>query len=235
MTIADIYLETRDLCDANSTTLTDATLLRRINASYEKHIAQIIAAANGTRFDDDNYQSLPTGTDDLVAGQEQYSFDTKFGTYYGVSVKDPNGNFYPLERIDEAYIQDRGYDLETYQNVPGAPSQWLRIGESVVLKPAPAADAVTLTEGLKVDFERTADLFTTAQVTAGTKEPGFFSAFHMILCYDAAIPYCMKFKKDRVPLYEKKAMEMEKDLITFYTRRDKSARKVISMKGINYR
>ena len=55
MNIANINTEIRDLTDSNSTSLTDATLLRRVNTAYETVISWIITADGTWQFDDTNF------------------------------------------------------------------------------------------------------------------------------------------------------------------------------------
>ena len=93
--------------------------------------------------------------------------------------------------------------------------------DSFRLYPAPTSGSVTLTAGLRVTFKRTADLFTSAQVTTGTKTPGFASPYHIILSYMAAIPYCQSYKPNRVPLFEKKVLELKDEIIKHYSHRQK--------------
>jgi len=137
-----------------------------------------------------------------------------------------------LSPIDKTEI---GEALEEYQKVDGLPQEYDKNGISIFLYPAPATAKVTLTSGLRVYFQRTADIFTSAQVTTGTKVPGFASPFHLILCYESALPFCMTYKKDRIGLYEKKLMDLYKDLEDFYTKREKDVQDQITTQGISFR
>lgn len=233
MTITDIYAEIRSLCDADSTSYPDAVILRRVNASYEHRVGQIIGLDGTWQFDDSNYTTLPIGTQDLVASQQDYSFDTRFLAIERVQVKDANGIWQMVDPIDKSQLLDIA--LDEYQKTPGIPNEYDKNGESIFLYPSPSASYVTLSGGLKVFFQRTASVFTSGEVSTGTKTPGFASPFHILLAYDASIPYCMSYKKDRVALFEKKAMELEKDLLNFYARREKDVRKQLTMKPIAFR
>ena len=108
-------------------------------------------------------------------------------------------------------------------------------GSSILLYPAPDNGAsVTLAAGLKVYFQRTASIFTSAEVTTGTKVPGFASPYHMILAYMAALPYAISYKKDRVPVILNEIRRLEEDLTDHYSRREKDRRKVITTRGISF-
>ena len=236
MTILDLNQEIRDLCDADTTSYPAATLLRRVNNALEILVGKIINADGTWQFDDTNYTTTPVGTGTLVSGQSSYSFADEFLDIETVKIKDVNGNWIILDPIDQSQDDEA---LEQRLSVSGVtitgiPTHYEKNGDTVRLYPAPTATYVTLTNGLKVEFKRTADIFTAAQVTTGTKIPGIASPYHMLVAYMSAIPYCMSYKKDRVALYEKKAMELEKDMLDFYSSREKDKRKIMTMKQISH-
>lgn len=216
MTISDINQEVRDLCDADTTSYPAATLLRRVNSALEEEVGKIIMIDGFWQFDDTNYTDLPIGTGTLIAAQSSYSFASEYLTLLKAKVKDANGNWHILIPIDQAEDSEA---LEDRLTVDGLPTHYDKVGDSIKLFPAPAAASVTLTNGLKVEFQRTASIFTSAEVSTGTKVPGIASPYHMLICYKAALPYCMAYKKDRVALYEKKVMDLEKDMLDYYGRR----------------
>ncbi len=235
-TIADINQEARDLVDADTTSYTAATLLRRINQAYEQIVGLLINADGRWNFDDSNYTDFPTGTYTLVNSQERYSFNDKFLQLVEVSVKNKNGDFQILRSIDQKEYSDLVPLAEAYET-DGMPRFYDKVSEDTIdLLPAPDNGvSVTLTNGLKIKFKRTADLFTSAEVTTGTKEPGFASPWHMILAYMAALPYAQSYKKDRVALIEAKIQQMKAELIKHYGRREKDVRKQATMRGIAFR
>ena len=65
--------------------------------------------------------------------------------------------------------------------------------------------------------------------------PGFASPYHTVLCYKAALPYCMSYKKDRVALYKAEADRLMAALISFYGKREQDVRKQMTMKPITFR
>lgn len=220
MNISDINAEIRSLCDADSTSLSDAVLLRRVNNAYENIIGQIISFDRGWQFDDSNYTDLPIGTADLVAGQQDYSFPASYLNVERVEVKDNSGIWHKLTPVDR---RDITVALAEYQKTNGLPTEYDPSGGSVFLYPSPSAASTTLASGLKVYFQRTADIFTSVQVTTGTKVPGFASPFHMLLCYKAAFPYCQSYKKDRVPGLIRQIESDEIKLKQHYLQRGKQA------------
>ena len=232
MTIADIVLELRAITDSDSTSFPDATVLRRVNAAYEKIIGKIISADGTWQFDDSNYTDLPIGTTTLVNAQQDYSFDSTMLEIERVEVKDVNGNYQLLNPLDKT---DIGVALTEYQKQNGMPNQYDKQGSSVFLYPAPATGSVTLAAGLKIYFKRTASIYTSAEVTTGTKQPGFASPFHMYIVYEAAISFCLTYRVERVAWFEKKAMELEKACLEFYGRRERDVRHRMTMAPISHR
>lgn len=242
MTIADINAETRSLVDADTTSYIAADILRRVNTAYETIVGKIIRNDGTWNFDDSNFTTSPTGTGTLVSGQHKYTFSDKFLQVEEVDVLDLNGIFRRLKPFDASEV---GQSFEEYFGITtsggtdtaksGFPSYYDKQGNVIKFDVAPTAANATLTSGLRVRFKRTADLFTSAQVTTGTKEPGFDSQFHILICYMAALPYALSYKKDRVALFEKKIMDLEKDLLKHYGSKEKDKRHVFTMARRNFR
>jgi len=216
-TIENINLEARALVDADTTTFPDATLLRRINMAYEEVVGRLIALNENWKFDDSNYTDLPIGSGDLVSGQQDYSFAASLLMIERVEVLDVNGDSHKLKPIDEKDITEA---LSEYKSGGGLPEEYARRGHSVFLYPYPVTASVTLTSGLKIYFKRTASIYTAAEVTTGTKEPGFPSPYHYLLAYKAALPYALTYKKDRVQMIREEIFRMESELFTLATNKD---------------
>lgn len=246
-TIADINLEARALVDADSTSLTDATLLRRVNMAYEQVVGELIAANTNCNFGDSNFTSLPTGLFTLVNSQEAYQLTgngttginttTPLLTFLGASVKDVNGLWQVLKPFNLNELLEQGIDPVEFEKSDGLPIYYEIREDFIVLYPAPDNGvSVTLTSGLKVFFQRTASIFTSGEVSTGTKTPGFASPYHMILAYMAALPYAMSFKKDRVPMIVNEIARMKKELLTFYAFKFRDeGRSILSNSKINFR
>ena len=237
MTIADLNSEIRDLCDADTTSYMAATLLRRVNSALETLVGKIINADGHWQYDDTNYTDLPVGTGTLVSGQSIYSFSSEYLDILEVMILTTGGIYqrttpFDPSEMNQSWDEWVGSATGTIPN--GFPQYYDKVGDSIRFDRSPTATHATLTNGLKVRFKRTADLFTSAQVTTGTKVPGIASPYHQLIAYMAAIPYCMSYKKDRVALYEKKVDEMTKDMIDFYTRREKDDRPVFTTEFQHY-
>ena len=227
--IADINLEARVLCDADTTSYPAATLLRRINEAYEQVVGWLINADGTWQWDDTNNSDLPIGTQTLVVSQSAYTFNDKFLQLEEAQIKDVNGKWHIIRPIDQKEFS-KYTPLSEEFSTDGLPIYYDKVSDDTIkLYPAPSASACTLASGLKIKFKRTAAVFTSAEVTTGTKVPGFASPYHYILSYMAAIPYCMTYKKDRVGLYEKKVMDLKKELIELYSSRQKDVQPTISV------
>ena len=226
MTIANINQEIRDLCsgDSNTTLLDNTTLLRRVNAAYEEVISLIQNCDGLWQFDDTNYTNFPIGTTTLVAGQSDYTFASDVLEVEQVSVLNSNGDWHLLSPIDRS---EMGVDPVEYAPDNGLPNQYDKLGNSLLLYPAPVAGQVTLASGLKVTFKRKASVYTSAEVTTGTKEPGFASPYHMIIPYKASIPFLINYRPNRVPAILREIERLEKGLKQFYGRREQDRRKIL--------
>lgn len=233
MTISDINQEIRDLCEGTSSTtlLDNATLLRRVNAAYEEIVGMILGVDGLWQFDDTNYTSFPIATTDLLVGQNDYTFASTHLEIEAVSVKNNNGNFQKLEQID---ISEMDLDPSEFYKENGMPTYYDKQGSSLLLYPAPGGGDVTTAAGLKVFFKRTADKFTSAQVTTGTKEPGFAAPFHPIIIYKATLPYAIAYKPEIVPFLRTETQRLEKEIVKHYGRREQDRRKVMGMSDVSH-
>lgn len=235
------------LCDSTDKSYSRLAKTARLNDANGLVVAWIIGADGTWQFDDSNYTDLPVGVGTLEEGLAQYSFAIEFLDIIEVEVKDQNGRWHKLKPIDPAELGDLTWDQYFGVNADGTPYKGLprnydKNADGIVLGPAPAGAFVTLVGGLRVTFQRKAVSFTPASTTADdTMQPGFASPFHVILAYMASIPYCMSYKKDRVPAYMQKvgdtvpASGMKKAILDHYGRRQKDVRKVATMKRIRFR
>jgi hypothetical protein len=246
-TLQGLVQETWRLCDAEAVSGSDSTayprlaVTARINQALEELVGKIVSADGFWEWDDTNQTDLPIGTATLVEGQQEYTFASEYLKIKRMKVKDTGGNWILLKQIDQQDLESSELALEElYGETSGSPNKGTPIyydiiGDSFKLYPAPTSTAVTLTSGLKVEFVRTAVLFTAVSTTAAdTTAPGLPSPYHVLLAYKAALPYCMSYKKDRVPLYAAQIQKMEADLIKFYGQRNPDHRKIMTPKITSY-
>lgn len=199
-----------DLTDANTTDFPTATRVIYANASQEEVTGEIIKADGRWQWDDTNQTTLPIGTADLVSGQQDYGFESSFLEILRVSAQDASGTFHKLKAIDE---QDVDIALSEYQSANGQPKEYDKIGDSVFLYPIPSYNA---TDGLKVHFQRSVVKIASFDSTT----PGF-ALNHIVIAYMIAIPYCAKYKRDRVAGFEREKLRLMDTIIKHYSRRAK--------------
>ena len=232
-TFSQIYAESRDLCDATSTSYPDTAMERRVEEAYERVIALILEADGFWQWDDTNYSDFPIGTQTLVEGQNNYSFNDKFLEIEEVQVKNSDGDWQIIRPIDQKeWSKTTPLDEDFEDN--GMPEYYDKItDDTIALYPAPDdGTLVTLASGLKIKYRRTADV---SKVGDNSNIPGFASPFHYVLAYMAAIPYCMKYKKDRVGLYEKRVEDYKKAIEGLYSRREQDKEKKMTMARRRYK
>lgn len=230
MTITDIVNKTYFYSNTNSAMYSAANMLIAINNAYERVTGLILQADGRWQFGDTNYSALPTGTQTMVAGTQTYTFNSAQLNVLRVEVKDAGGLWYELEPISLNDIE--GAQPEFYKT-NGLPLYYEKRENFILLYPAPAAADVTLTNGLNVYFQRTADLFTSAQVTTGTKSPGFNSLYHDLLPLWAAYDYAVGNALPNANQLMATIQLKEKALILDYSLREQDAPTRMTTKPIS--
>ena len=238
--------EVHRLTDTTDTSYTRLDITARINQALELVCSWVMQSDGGWQWDDDNYTTNPTGKATLVSGQHEYTFADKLLDIIGVDILDTNGVYRQIKSFDASEVGD-SFDayffVKNGEPTDGWPDYYDKVGNSIYLSHNPTAANVTLANGLRVRFKRTASLFTAVSTTAAdTTVPGFASPFHVILSYMASIPYCMSYKPERVAKYQAfvgdtfpRPTGMKKAILDFYGNREKDKRKRATMRGIKYR
>jgi len=233
-----ILQEIDRLCDTTDTSYTRVDKTSRVNIAMEELVSMIINSDGTWSFDDTNQTDLPVGTGNLVEGQETYSlpsFASGFLQIEMIEILALDGNHYrrikpiDIKELPAKFGPDEFFGTDSSGNpLKGIPRVYDLQGDTLYLYPSPEAASVTLTAGLKIWFKRTSKDFTVATGTGDdTTEPGLPSTHHILLAYMGAVPYCMAYKKDRVPWLERKVEDMKKTLIEHYSHREKDKRKVM--------
>ena len=224
-----ICQEVDGLCDSDTTSYPVADKTRRANSAMETLIGKILVADGTWQYDDTNHTDLPVGTGTLVSGQSSYTFAEDYLEIENIKIKDVNGNWYIITPIDQA---DMDIPLENYLETDGLPLYYDKVGDTIKLYPAPDNGiSVTLASGIKIQFKRTASLFTASDTT---KAPGIPSPWHVTIAKIVALPYCKTYKKDRVTQLERDIQEETKDLLKHFGRREQDKRKQPTMKPIQF-
>lgn len=226
------------LCDTTDTSFPLEEKVLYINPGLQELVGELVVIDGKFEYDDTNYTDLPIGTGTLVDGQTQYTFSAEYLRVLGIHILNDDGTRYrkikPLDISEmNGLSPDEFFGVDSSGNpLKGIPTHYDLLGDSIFLYPAPDTTQVTAAAGLKIYFQRDADLFTTSDTT---QEPGLPSSYHSILAYMAAIPYCMKYHKDRVVLYQNKVAEMKENLLKFFGKRHEDDRHIMRIKPINYR
>ena len=216
--------EAWDLVDADITSYPLAKVIRRFNMALEKLVGVAIDSDGAFEYDDTNHTTNPSGTGTLVEAQESYSFSSEYLKIKRIKVKDTSSKWRLLKQIDPNDLRHQGLSIEEYfgldssgNPIKGLPTHYDILGDTIRLYPTPTSTSVTLASGLKVDFVRTADLFT---VSDTTQEPGLPSIFHYLLPTWAALKYAQSYKKDRVNDLRIEWGTGVKDFVDHFSRRN---------------
>ena len=245
MTIADIEILTRFLTKTNSTVFTAAQLLLLENKYYEEIVGRLITETGSGKwpFGDFNYTAFPTFTVNMTNSTAEYdlrdwgtSDEATILTILGVEVKDDEGNWHPLKRITLREINQNGTGQADYLETDGLPIEYELRDNMIVLYPAPDNGvSVTLTAGLKIFYLRTADKFTSAEVTTGTKEPGFPSPWHDLLSYGSSYDYAVANGLPNANYFRLEYDRRMNEMLKFIAKRDQTVENGITSEKINFR
>lgn len=228
MTINDVVNKIYFYTKTNSTSLPAATMLILINNAYERVASLIIKSDRKWQWDDSNQTDFPVATTALVANQSDYTLATSHLKIEKVEVKDEAGNWYLLKPIDK---EEMDGTITDYAKTAGQPYEYDKIGGSVILYPAPDYSQVA---SLKVHFQRGPALFTSAEVTTGTKVPGFNSLYHDLIPLWASYDYSIANGQSNANQLMVEIVRKEEALQDDYGARDKDDRDVMTMKKIQF-
>jgi hypothetical protein len=228
--------------DLNSYLVADRT--RNINDWYGKVVSWIFEADGRWQWDDSNQTNSPTATADLVSGQKDYLLLTASPTAsqdwlrpLRVEILDENDNKIALTSLD---LHDIPFAYDDYYSTNGTPEKFDVRDNSLYLFPAPDYNK---TNGLIVYFQRAPLLFAASDTT---KKPGFASIFHKVLSLGASYDWLFS-KGDSVKANQiKNEIEIlnadgkviggiRKDIINFYSKRNKYEKPVIRRAYSNYK
>lgn len=188
----------------------------------------LLSSDNTWQWDDTNYTTFPIAVTDLVDNQADYSLETTHHKIESVEALDSTGNYYPLYPIDTSDIMRKGLSPTEYYEDKGLPQFYDKLGNSLVLYPAPDSAQVTAMDGLKVRFQRSAEYFTTSDTT---KEPGFSSIYHILVPLYASFEYAVaNDMTNKMNILSAKIAKEESKLKRYMQSRNKDERPIISMR-----
>ena len=161
-------------------------MLLAINNAYERVVSLILQADGRWEWDDSNNTDFPIATTTLTTDQQDYSLAVTHLNITRVQIKDTAGNWTQLTPLNQSDL--KGEALDEFMKSASIPVYYDKIGSSVVLYPKPN---YTQTASLKIYFQRGPAVFTSAEVTTGTKVPGFSSLYHELIPLHAAHDYAI--------------------------------------------
>lgn len=230
MTISQIVSKTYFYTKTNVTSFPAADMLILINTAYDRVVSLIIKSDNRWQWDDTNQPTtdqgdgtggLPTATTALVSGQQDYTFATTLLEVTRVELKDTSGNWRLLTPIDQ---NDVPIALGQYNKTAGIPTQYDKLGNSIFLYPP---SNFSQAASLKVCFTRGPVYFTSAEVTTGTKSPGFNSLYHDLIPLWASFDYALTNGLPNANLLKAVIDEKEGQLQEEYNKRSKDQPKYL--------
>jgi len=228
MTISEINSFVNLRTGTTTTEYSAANRLISTNRWYHKVTDMIYDSLLDYQHQDLNLTSEPILTKDFVANQEYVALGltdeilrinrvemdlTASGTYY--KAEPINQSQIPTSILNQTTIND---DFSTTQ------PYFEHKGQLLYTYPVPTAN---VTGGLKLWVEREADEFSSAQVTTGTKEPGFDEPWHVMvalgMCYDwFASKMGDKAGRDKFNAIKEELMDYEARLRLAYGRKNGS-------------
>lgn len=201
---------------------------RNINNAFDK-VASLIMRADGKwEFDDNNFDTLPVGTTDLVNGQADYEISAAdFLDILRVEIIQQNGLYLWCNPI--SYEDRRGVAMTEWERTPGQPMFYDKVGNSVVLYPTPNFNYAA---GVKVYFKRNPSYFV---YTDTTKEPGFAKQYHKLLSYYAAVDYCIANSMDKkLKVLYAEIQKMEGTIQDYFANRAKDVKPSFKLQRESY-
>ena len=232
-TRSGLVQEVEDLTGVGATGITGNTILfqtttRNINQWYLKAIAWLLESSHKWQFDDSNYTSFPRAYTTMIADQNDYTLPPAVppsGLVGGVStflrlikiaVLNSAGDEVVLAHTDESEAR-----LNEMYPTSGMPEVYILVGNSVKLFPAPSASMTTLVAGLFCYFERSVDLFTTADTT---QEPTLPEPFHRILSLGASYDYALSQGGANMNNLRQEIEALKKEMQSFQVGRNRDVR-----------
>lgn len=209
-----------------------ATFARLMNSGLNRFAS--IAMKSDTRwsFHDGNYTTHPEAYTTMTAGQRDYGLSELHLQLRHVYVKNKDGKKIPLKPIDELDIAKLGASVDDYFETDGMPQYYDKVGRAIKLLPSPSAAETTLTGGLYVTYTSAPSYFV---YNEASKQPGI----PLIFQEHPAIYASWKYANDK-QMFEKSAaykaelLEMEQDVVDFYSMRDRDDRPKMRTKKRSY-
>ena len=201
-----------------------------MNNLLDEVVSLILSSDGRWEWDDSNQDTIPVGTTTMIEGQIDYSIaGSTFLKITRVEALNINGDYELLTPITDSDVNTA---MTEFQNTNGMPRFYDKKGTSILLYPTPSASEATLTNGLKVYFQRLPMYFNSDDTT---KKPGFNPLYHRILSYGAALDYAIRNEMvTKVNLLSARLGQMQNALIESYTSRSRDEQVRLGVRRENY-
>lgn len=186
MTISDINNYVSFRANTNTTEYSTANRLINTNRWYHKVADMIVDSSDDITWDDFNQSGEAIITKTLVANQKyvQLAATDEILRVQRVEVSYDGTNWYKAEPINQGEIASTINLAADINNVFATTKPYYELrGLFLYLYPVPTANG---TNQLKIWVKREADEFTSAQVSTGTREPGFDEPWHVMIALGMA-------------------------------------------------
>lgn len=218
-----IQLIERDTGTQSSTSQSYPLKQKTIDVNNALGIFFLLAIKAGGRFqvDDTNQTDYPTITTALVSGQKDYvavwdgsSTANQVLDIRQVRIKDNNGNWKYIDRIDKEVD-----DINQYEGITGVPTAFDVDSNGIMLYPTPN---YSLSNALELYISRTPSYFVS---TDTTKEAGIPKIFHSYLYLKPSLDYCLVKGLPQTKGLAEQVAQMETMIQEYYSRRDRVDKK----------
>lgn len=192
-----------------------AKFARNCNGGLNRFTSLAMKYDTRWQFHDANYKTHPEAYTTMTAGQSDYGLSDLHLQLRHCYVKNQDGIKVPLRPVDEYDAIKTGVAIDDYYTTDGMPQYYDKTGRSIKLFPAPSATETTLTAGLYVTYTSAPSYFAYTDTTKVAGVPLIFQEYPALY---ASWKEADGSNKQELKL---EVLEMEQDIIDFYSMRDR--------------
>lgn len=208
------------------------TFTRYLNNALNKFTTKVLNSDTRWQFDDTNRTDFPIGTTSMSDNVNNYELDVSHLKILAVEVKNSAGQWVTLDPVDITDMKLTG-SISDFESTKGMPRFYDKLGTSIKLYPAPSSTETTLTNGLKVHYQREPSYFV---YTDTTKLPGIPSIFHKNLVTYACHEYATdNLDTNKIQILDNQIQKEEMEVEEWYSKRDKDDKPRLTRKIISYK
>ncbi len=192
----------------------------------------ILDSMDGWDFDDSNKTDYPVATTNLVAGQQDYLFPTGLLKIKRVEAQLDGATWTRINPFDINMTGSATDTTSITNNFTTASPFYDTEGTALKLYPIPASN---VTNGLKIWYVREVAEYTSAEVTTGTKEPGFDEPFHIMIPLGVSWDWFVaKSLNDKAAVIQAELADYELRLRKHYGNKDLDFPKALTPAYVSY-